>query len=430
MSYQASSIDSRAAESPRASGAGVLTRAKRRTLVNAPPGPGPQQSTSRHPEVVTDEAQGQAQVQGPNQVELPQLPELPVLPQFPVLPQLPELPQLSDMSEGDDDEDWEDDSESSSSLTGSTSASSSRRSRGRSDKKRRRKSRDSTARSYSSRGLVQGTGSVPRVVTRRLAKIMSIGLDKAEARSLRDQATPSFDSKSFTLKCPVVDESMQIAFKQIKNTAAEATEKYYLSFQYKILDIAKPLLALRGAFESESVTIETLRGLTDLALDMWALAFNYATHSRRRNILKVTEAELLLLLNNADHFSTNEISYLFGEKFVKAMRDQATHMTTLRNVKRVVNQPTRSNRGRGYANTQRFPRKEDQSTSSNRGQFQRYADVQVLSKAIPPVNCVGGILKYSAEQWHLVTNDSWVFQTVRDGLINNFHIYPFSTEFA
>jgi hypothetical protein len=61
-------------------------------------------------------------------------------------------------------------------------------------------------------------------------------------------------------------------------------------------------------------TIETLRGLTDLALDMWALAFNYATHSRRRNILKVTEAELLLLLSNPDHFSVDQISYLFGKK--------------------------------------------------------------------------------------------------------------------
>ena len=199
--------------------------------------------------------------------------------------------------------------------------------------KSRQRSRDSQARSYSSRGFVQGTGSVPRMVTRRLAKIMSTGLDKAQAKLLRDRAGPIFDSKSFCLKCPIIDESMLITFRQLKNTAAEATEKHYLSIQYKILDIAKPLLVLRGALESEAVTIDTLRDLTDLTLDLRALTFNHATHSRRRNILKVTEAELLLLLNNAHHFSDDQNSYLFGEKFVTAMRNQATHMVSLRNVK-------------------------------------------------------------------------------------------------
>jgi len=57
-----------------------------------------------------------------------------------------------------------------------------------------------------------------------------------------------------------------------------------------------------------------MRGLDDVALYMWAIAFNYATHSRRRNILKVTESELLLPFNNPDHFSVDQISYLFGKK--------------------------------------------------------------------------------------------------------------------
>ena len=268
---------------------------------------------------------------------------------------------------------------------------------------------------------------------------MSSGLDKAQAKLLRDRAVPTYDSKSFCLKCPSVDESMLIAFKQFKNAAAEAAEKHYLSFQYKILDIAKPLLTLRGACESEAVTIETLRELIDLSLDLWALAFNHATHSRRRNILKVIEAELMLLLNNADHFSEDQTSYLVGEKFVTAMRNQASHITTLRNVKRVVNQSTRGN-----SHPQRFHRRDDRGIPSNRGhQPQRYANVQVWPKAtipvtwpkatIPvtwpkatiPVNCIGGRLKYSAEQWHLVTNDPWVLQTVRNGLIIAFSSPPF-----
>ena len=46
-------------------------------------------------------------------------------------------------------------------------------------------------------------------------------------------------------------------------------------------------------------------------------------------------------------------------------------------------------------------------------------------KATIPVNCIGGRLKYSAEQWHLVTNDPWVLQTVRNGLIIAFSSTPF-----
>jgi len=52
---------------------------------------------------------------------------------------------------------------------------------------------------YDQRGPVQGTytGSVPREVTRRLTKIMSVGLESSLAKSLRDKATPAFDSDCF-----------------------------------------------------------------------------------------------------------------------------------------------------------------------------------------------------------------------------------------
>ena len=80
------------------------------------------------------------------------------------------------------------------------------------------------------------------MVTRRFPKkIMSTELDKAQAKSLRYWAEPTFE--------------------QLKNAAAEATKKHYLSFQYKIVDMAKPLLALRGAFESEGKLGILLGGL-------------------------------------------------------------------------------------------------------------------------------------------------------------------------
>ena len=192
-SYQGS-IDSRAAESPSETtggvGVGVLTRSQRRAMAFVPAEPFPQQSTRQDPEITTDQAQ--VQVQGQTFADLPEL------------------------SEEDEDSDWESDidlngSESTTSFSGSVSASSASTNHSRKGMKRRQRSRDSQACSYSSRGLVQGTGSVPRVVTRRLAKIMSTGLDKAQAKLLRDRAEPFFFySKSFCLKCPIIDESMQL----------------------------------------------------------------------------------------------------------------------------------------------------------------------------------------------------------------------------
>jgi len=45
----------------------------------------------------------------------------------------------------------------------------------------------------------------------------------------------------------------------------EATKKHYLSYQYKIVDMAKPLLALRGAFESEGKLGILLGGLARIS---------------------------------------------------------------------------------------------------------------------------------------------------------------------
>ena len=273
---------------------------------------------------------------------------------------------------------------------------------------------------YDQRGPVQGTytGSVPREVTRRLTKIMSVGLESSLAKSLRDKATPAFDSKTFALKCPNVDESMLIIFKRFKDIAAEAAEKHYLSFQYKVMDIAKPLLALRGACESEETTVDNIRTLADNALDLWAVAFNNVTHNRRRNILKVTDAELLLLLNNPDHFSENEIAYLFGDKFVAAMRNQASHMSTMAHVKRVT-----SGRGRpSFQQPRRYFRNDDNprpSTSGRGHSNARYGNLLPTT-----ANYIGGRLQHFADEWHLVTTDPWIISSLKEGLAIDFISIP------
>ena len=162
------------------------------------------------------------------------------------------------------------------------------------------------------------------------------------------------------------------------------------------------------------VTIETLRELTDLTLDLWALSFNHATHSRRRNILKVTEAELLLLLNNADHFSDDQNSYLFGEKFVTAMRNQATHMVTLQNVKRVVNQPTR-----GHSNPQKFSRNNDYPFSTEYANVGNYGWVSI--KIIGKTSCTTMLCSFRGHWSRYVGTFQLILYIVADGTYGIFY---------
>jgi hypothetical protein len=60
--------------------------------------------------------------------------------------------------------------------------------------------------------------------------------------------------------------------------------------------------------------------LVDAALDLWAVAFNTLTHARRKNIMRVTNPTLLIMLNNRKHIKPKDTSQLFGDKFAKAVQ--------------------------------------------------------------------------------------------------------------
>jgi hypothetical protein len=77
---------------------------------------------------------------------------------------------------------------------------------------------------------------------------MTTSLSATEARSLRDSFIPSFPNSGFDLVCPQVNSSFSRRFKDIKTpemSRAEATERCLKAEQYKIFDVARPLLFLR-----------------------------------------------------------------------------------------------------------------------------------------------------------------------------------------
>ncbi|KAK4028525.1 hypothetical protein OUZ56_017934 [Daphnia magna] len=91
-------------------------------------------------------------------------------------------------------------------------------------------------------------------------------------------------------------------------------EKALLALQFKILDIGRPLLFLGSRLEDPEC-IEAL----ETALQLWGVAFNDITKSRRRNILRQTDPKMESLLEDQDNFEFSESNHLFGRHFLKAM---------------------------------------------------------------------------------------------------------------
>jgi hypothetical protein len=146
--------------------------------------------------------------------------------------------------------------------------------------------------------LVQPPGQESKqfkfTVARKRMKVfrdwMTTSLSAPEARSLRDSFIPSFPNSSFDLVCPQVDSSFSRRFKDIKTpemSKAEATERSLKAEQYKILDVARPLLFLKEKMaESADLRDSPLAEAADTALRLWGHTFHNVTISRRENLLK------------------------------------------------------------------------------------------------------------------------------------------------
>jgi hypothetical protein len=194
-----------------------------------------------------------------------------------------------------------------------------------------------------SRLLVKQAAKIPKIFTSRLSCQLAMGLDRAKAKQICAEFNPTFESRSFKLKCPTLDESFAMRFKEAKDQAAESVEKQLTSIQFKVMDIALPLLELKGRCIAEG--LPRMESTIDSALDLWSAAFNHVTQHRRKNVLKVTDNQLRILANNPAHFSGKETEYLFGKKFVDVMVNQASQTNKLRQANRMAG-PTRGRRGR------------------------------------------------------------------------------------
>ena len=106
-----------------------------------------------------------------------------------------------------------------------------------------------------------------------------------ETKHLRENFHPSFEKSTFDLKVPTLDPSMARRLKEVRGgeaSKAETKEKALVASQFKILDIAKPLLYLWGSASAASDPL--LISAAESALQLWGHAFHSITTQRRKNV--------------------------------------------------------------------------------------------------------------------------------------------------
>ncbi|EFX61988.1 hypothetical protein DAPPUDRAFT_120679 [Daphnia pulex] len=163
--------------------------------------------------------------------------------------------------------------------------------------------------------------------SKELRSWMTAAQKPAEAKQLRESFVPSFGKNSFDLQVPKLDPSMARRLKEVRGgeaSKAEAKEKALAASQYKILDIAKPLLYLWGSAMTEAATNPTtsdplLVTAAESALQLWGHAFHNITVQRRENVLRLTDPRFEALLTEPGRFKPRDCGLLFGHTFLKSM---------------------------------------------------------------------------------------------------------------
>lgn len=257
------------------------------------------------------------------------------------------------------------------------------------------------------------------------------------------------------LKCPELDDEYYLRLQEKKNSHAsksniDSKEKSLLALQYKVLDIAKPLI-----YAMESKDSKKQRRAVKAALDLWGVAFYDITKARRKNILAQLNPNFLTLVDSPSRFSPKEFQSLFGRTFSRSLVTLAGNAATLRQVpsnrggrggRGGGNFQRRSNgfngnRGGGHQNGRNGGWQQHSSQGNghhngrgynnnggNRnGNFQNNSNSNRGGYVLPlvsylPVECsseqliIGGRLRNYARVWSNFTADPWVISSITEGV--------------
>ena len=289
-------------------------------------------------------------------------------------------------------------------------------------KRSRGETDDSTSRKF----------SVSRSRSKKFRKAMSSCLPPSDARMIRKYYEPKFLKRSVSLHCPKIDHSMVRRMKEKKGpelTKVEQKEKALTSMQFKLLDIARPLL-----FVSESLAADKTDANLDVqdpcsdSIRLLGHAFASITAKRREYILKFTDPRFESLLKEPERFDLDESDELFGRSFLRSMVQDADNDAKLRIVNRASNSVQRQSghsgpsgsshhhgrKGGRHSASSNFP------SGSNRGGFNNNFSgkgyVNPSTSLFCDLGYVGGRVRFDADFWPTLTNDQWVIRSVSEGV--------------
>ena len=281
----------------------------------------------------------------------------------------------------------------------------------------------------------QPPGPPKRVVvkgtTQDLGSIMAKGPPSTLCKSLRDEYGVEFEDKSFSLNPPRLDDWMarQLPKEKSARKAVEASEKKWLSAQFKVMDIAPPLLHLFSELEATAPDCPAQRAVA-AALTQWGRAFNYISRRRRQNVLNCTAPRLEYLLDSTDSFSTKEtLKDLFGKSFLSEMETQRKLDRTFQRLEdpKSASSTSSNQRGKGGGNPRGRGRgRGGRGRGSNSNNSQRY---EIVHSPLLPVseNHVGARVKFFVSGWQKITTDAWAIRSVAKGVKIDFVDPPFQS---
>ncbi|KAK4007107.1 hypothetical protein OUZ56_012268 [Daphnia magna] len=119
-------------------------------------------------------------------------------------------------------------------------------------------------------------------------------------------------------------------------------ENTRLSTQYKVLDIARPLVRIWSSLQTGNPLNQPLES----ALCLWGVALNDIMKNRRKHILHQTAPDFLSLLTDPSMFPDRETSQLFGVQFMTNIAKEAEEEAKLARVGRTGG--SRNYSGRQY----------------------------------------------------------------------------------
>ncbi|XP_045023289.1 uncharacterized protein LOC116935744 isoform X2 [Daphnia magna] len=183
--------------------------------------------------------------------------------------------------------------------------------------------------------------------SKELRSWMTSAQKPTEAKQLRENFHPSFEKRSFEFKVPVLDPSMARRLKEVRGgeaSKAEAKEKALVASQFKILDIAKPMLYLWGSASASNDPV--LISAAESALQLWGHAFHSITMQRRENVLHQTDPRFEALLSEPGRFKARDCGLLFGRTFLRSMVRDASDDQKLKSLGQPGGRPSTSSSSR------------------------------------------------------------------------------------